>query len=1165
MSEFEESSVVWRQRPIFISSTFRDMHAERDWLRTHVFPHLEEELRKRKHYLEAIDLRIGVDTAHVDTEEARELLVLKVCLNEIKRSRPFLLVLLGDRYGWTPPANRMTAAANEQGLQSDLTGKSVTALEIEFGILKSDPSHRQRSFFFFRKPLPYADMNETQRSMYSDAYSPEPLIQAGYDKLTALKERLTHDPDTSSRVFEYTAQWDPCAGRIAGLTDFGNLVYEKLWAALDEETRAFASLSPPTWQEQERTALAEFLEFRTRIFVGRNELIGRILSIVNTSTIEESDVSSTWGACVVGSSGSGKSAIFAKVHRELEKISDIVLLANATGNTQKGSCVDSMLRRFIDELSLSANIPYLLSNQLSLDEIETTFYSLMRRVSTSRRVVILIDSIEMFESSPRGQHLTWLSPRKWPANARIIVTGTANSGVQAISKHLGIDQINIEPLALSDATEIGRQTWAHYHRDLNPSVFQILTNKIPPNGYPSYGNPLWLTLALEQLSLLDEDDFARADRQFSGSPTERIMALVTDVAGQLPPTIEGLYVWLLRQNEKVFGVSRVRAFTLCLSMGRSGWRDGDLFELVPRISQILSAGQESEMSFGKSMEWTLLTLATIRRGFRAHLVRRGSTDGLDFSHEQMRQAVYLTYLENEPRYRDIHSGIADYLLTLPESDVVRDDQVMYHLLMADARERAALLYAQLKNSFDAPCGSTSTLINLIVEAEGPKSNANLDLVASLADQSHLDIETQLSICERLTYSVAVALSGRVSLHTKLEFISRIAKVVITIQHSDPLLLRSRVLAIACLSEIGRLQRESGNLDLAESTFQNAHSLISSVGDAVFTYPLFDLSTDIILELGRLQYMRGRFSDARQYYDSALSILHEQTRSNEENVLQMQNLLTAYLEIGNILLAQGDNDGALTAYRNAVQGVTSWNDKFSMTATLNSNLSIVYSRIGNVLICRGDLDGALHAYRAYLELEQLALEKDPTNAMNIASVAVAYEKLGNIASARSQTDEALKFYRQSQTYRRTLTQDDPENSSSARDLSVSHNKIGLVEFNCGDLAAAKREFEASLAIMRQLVQRDLTNAVWQYDIVACLNYLALLHAAAFEDERSADYFQKCHKQMLIMQRDGLYLDEQCRLLLSQLDRAQADGYRSLVSSMRCSVPHIKFTTSGYYAP
>ena len=51
---------TWVTRPIFISSTFRDMQAERDYLRNFVFPELEERLRARRHCLEPFDLRLGL-------------------------------------------------------------------------------------------------------------------------------------------------------------------------------------------------------------------------------------------------------------------------------------------------------------------------------------------------------------------------------------------------------------------------------------------------------------------------------------------------------------------------------------------------------------------------------------------------------------------------------------------------------------------------------------------------------------------------------------------------------------------------------------------------------------------------------------------------------------------------------------------------------------------------------------------------------------------------------------------------------------------------------------------------------------------------------------------------------------------------------------------------
>jgi hypothetical protein len=102
---------------------------------------------------EWIDLRDGVAYAAAEGEEAD---VLKVCLEEVKRSRPFLIGLIGDRYGWVPPLDRAKAAADEAAIDeaeariaAALEGRSVTDLEIDFGVL-SDPEQRKRSLFWFR-------------------------------------------------------------------------------------------------------------------------------------------------------------------------------------------------------------------------------------------------------------------------------------------------------------------------------------------------------------------------------------------------------------------------------------------------------------------------------------------------------------------------------------------------------------------------------------------------------------------------------------------------------------------------------------------------------------------------------------------------------------------------------------------------------------------------------------------------------------------------------------------------------------------------------------------------------------------------------------------------------------------------------------------------------
>jgi len=163
---------TWKAQPIFISSTFTDMMAERDALRDFVFKELEEKLQERRYRLEPIDLRWGVETTDKKDKEQKERMVLKVCLNEIDRCEPFFIGIIGDRYGWIPPEERMKDAEKEKGFKSKLKDKSVTALEIEYGVLASK-KQLKRSFFFFRDPLPYEKIPENIRADYSDMYNPE--------------------------------------------------------------------------------------------------------------------------------------------------------------------------------------------------------------------------------------------------------------------------------------------------------------------------------------------------------------------------------------------------------------------------------------------------------------------------------------------------------------------------------------------------------------------------------------------------------------------------------------------------------------------------------------------------------------------------------------------------------------------------------------------------------------------------------------------------------------------------------------------------------------------------------------------------------------------------------------------------------------------------------
>src|SRR3954452_1713867 len=142
-------SGTWRTARVFISSTFRDMHAERDHLVKVVFPELREWLLPHRIELIDIDLRWGITE-----EESKKDKVLDLCLQQIDECRPFFIGILGERYGWVPtqfPASPLS----RQGWVQYHTGKSVTELEMVYGVFTKPPMH-PRAFFYFRDPAALA-------------------------------------------------------------------------------------------------------------------------------------------------------------------------------------------------------------------------------------------------------------------------------------------------------------------------------------------------------------------------------------------------------------------------------------------------------------------------------------------------------------------------------------------------------------------------------------------------------------------------------------------------------------------------------------------------------------------------------------------------------------------------------------------------------------------------------------------------------------------------------------------------------------------------------------------------------------------------------------------------------------------------------------------------
>jgi tetratricopeptide (TPR) repeat protein len=1041
---------------------------------------LEERLRARLHSLEWVDLRLGVATASQHEASVRESHVLKVCLDEVRRCRPFLVVVLGDRYGWVPPEDRIRTAAEEahKGFSTNVAGRSVTDLEIEFGVF-SDPEQQPRSIFYFRNPLPYEDMPQATAALYSDAYDSDPAAADRLKRLETLKGRIERQfPD---KVRRYSAQWDGARQRLTGLEAWGRMVLKDLWSEFEGEIGALSADADLSWQQIERAALEDFVDDRARDFVGRQGLLSRLVAFAHET--ETSDA--VRGICLTGDPGSGKSALFGALLRRLDG-GEACVLAHAAGASVAAPSVDAMLRRWIGELADEIGAGVDLPDNAHPDIIDATFGALLARVAQRRRVIVLIDALDQFETTTRAQHLTWL-PQPWPANARLVATTIAGTASQALAKRPAMALQPLPPLDAGEARDIIAAICNRYHRAFEPEIVEALLAKNGPNG-PSWANPLWLVLAVEDLNVLDADDFARAQLEYRGEPAERLRALMLHMIASFPADIPALYVHIFSRAEALFGTALVRGFLGLIGISRAGWRESDFRALLPQFS-------------GEA--WDELQFAQLRRVFRGQMRRRGAFDRWDFNHAQMRAAVRAGMAARGAPEKRVHALIAGHLLSCPADDPLRISEIMVHLLSSEVWHAAAAYYG---SEFLTPAeiqGSTQVLADIML---GSRDGAQRhDVLVHLLDASGIDGEearnVTAGVANRFLFALNPIIEPRLGVAPQAVLANRVRSTVASLVSADPTNLAWRCdLAIAA-SNIGDTQMAQGDLAAALASYRDARAAFeaSAQADPDNAGWQHDLSV-ASSKMGHVQFSQGDLTGAFTSYSDNVAICERLARANPADASWQRNFAVALGQIGEVQSARGDLAGALKSYSDSVAIFDRLAKADLRLANRQRDLSVSLSKLGDVQSAQG----ALQSCRASFVIREKLANSDPTDSGWQQDLSWALNKIGDLQKNQGDLTGALQSYRDSHAIAERLAQSDPDNAGWQREVFAILQRLAGIQESQGDYGSALGNARAANAITEKLVEADPGNARWQHDLSLSYDRIGDVHvglrdfAAALKD-------------------------------------------------------------------
>jgi len=397
------STVRWKRFNVFISSTFRDMDFERDIIKSKVIPALNSRFRSQHVEIQAIDLRMGVNTEEMSEAEAAGK-VLRVCAQNIDAARPFFIGLVGARYGWIPPRDiwqqfidRLPEDQREAMLQTE--GKSVTEMEIIYGALSQYSLDTSHTLFYFRDDQSYKDIPKERLPEFCDS---DPSMQ---QKLKALKQtirqRIYEQGGEDDLVTLYRLRWDDEMDNFdEDSSNFEHLVTEQIAQQIEKELPKNEELA--WWQDEKLMA---------------ESTLARLLpGICTTLPHFDEQLENT---IIVGDEGNGRSTLLAWQWNRRRQDTDDICLVGIVGLTSFSSHTLPLLTRWCHEIADAIGetdndyTDFIMTADTPLSVVCDEFYRLVDKAyDQGREVCLFIDDVDRFYASePAAVRLAWIDYR----------------------------------------------------------------------------------------------------------------------------------------------------------------------------------------------------------------------------------------------------------------------------------------------------------------------------------------------------------------------------------------------------------------------------------------------------------------------------------------------------------------------------------------------------------------------------------------------------------------------------------------------------------------------------------------------------------------------------------------------------------------------------------
>jgi nephrocystin-3 len=446
-----------RTMRVSISSTFRDMQEDRDYLVKNVFPQLRKLCESRGVTWAEIDLRWGITD-----ESAAEGKVLPICLEEIQKCRPYFIGLLGERYGWVPDTISPELLEKEEWLKEQFKDKkSVTELEILHGVLNNNDMENH-AFFYFRDPKYVIEIEKSKQADFISTAADE------ISKLAQLKDKIR-------------ASGFPVQENYPNPEKLGELILKHLTKVIDD---VYPEGSQPSFLDREKLDHEAYARSRSQVYIGREENYERLNQHAAKNDRQP--------LVILGESGLGKSALLANWAIQYSKENpDVLIIQHFVGSSTYSTDWARMLRRIMGELKRNTHI----QDDIPSDntELRDAFPVWLVNAAAQKKIILIIDALNQLEDLDFAPDLRWL-PESTHPNLRLFLSTLPGKSLTEIEKR-GWPTYAVQPLSVPEREKLIADFLNIYSRKLEDVRIKRIANATQS------ANPLYLRVLLDELRI----------------------------------------------------------------------------------------------------------------------------------------------------------------------------------------------------------------------------------------------------------------------------------------------------------------------------------------------------------------------------------------------------------------------------------------------------------------------------------------------------------------------------------------------------------------------------------------------------------------------------------------------------------------------------------------